>query len=57
MAAVKTICYGEERTWNSRTEAMDFFEDCMFHTEGAERDRYMKIYYELKNGMSIATDE
>lgn len=48
--AIKITCYGKTDTWESRSEAMKFYMDCMCHSEGAERDRYTKIYIQLEQG-------
>ena len=53
---VTTICYGIEQKWNSREEAMEDFKECMFHSEGAEHERYEKIYWELEAGYEVASD-
>jgi len=53
---VTTICYGIEDNWNSRQEAIDYFEAGVICTEGAERDRYAKILSELMSGYTLATD-
>ncbi len=54
---VKTICYGETDTWDSADAAMDFFMKAISASEGAERERYIKIYTKLKQGFSICSDE
>lgn len=54
---VKTICYGEIDTWDSADAAMDFFMKTISASEGAERERYVKIYTKLKQGFSICIDE
>ncbi|MBH1941310.1 DUF4314 domain-containing protein [Mobilitalea sibirica] len=55
--AVTTICYGRKDTWKTRTEAEEFFLKAMMLSEGSERERYTKIYTELKMGMIICIDE
>lgn len=54
---VKTICYGEEREWDSREEAMNFFLEGMCFSEGSEFERYAKIYIELTLGLEVCSDE
>ena len=51
-----TITYGREREWDSRKEAMDFFWEGVLSCDGAERDRYLNVYNELKNGGFVCTD-
>ena len=46
---VKTICYGTERTFDDRQEAVDFYENCVMNSEGSERDRYVEILIDLKD--------
>ena len=54
---VKTICYGKEKTWNEREEAISFFTEGIYNSEGAEQQRYIKILTDLKSGKSICSDE
>lgn len=54
---VKTICYGKIEVWKSRTEAERCFLEAIIGSDGSERDRYTKIYTELKMGMALCTDE
>ena len=42
MAKVVCFCYGDRMEFQSKKKAVEFFEDCMFNTEGAERDRYVR---------------
>ena len=56
LATVKTICYGNERIWDSRKEAMEFYLEASVSCEGSEKERYTKIYYELVCGNSVCTD-
>lgn len=57
LKTVKTICYGEEKVWDSREEAMDFFFQGMMASEGSERQRYTNIYLKLQLGMEVCSDE
>ena len=54
---VKTVCYGQERIWDSRKEAADFFLQAVSETEGSECERYMNIYTKLVMGYDVCTDE
>lgn len=54
---VTTVCYGKEDTYATRQEAIDFYKDCIRHSEGAERDRYLRIVMKLEDGAMHATDE
>ena len=53
---VSVTCYGKTKVWE-RTEAMAFFLEGMAWSEGAERDRYVNIYYQLVRGAKEAFDE
>ena len=53
---VLVTCYGQTKEWE-REEAMDFYEEGILCCEGAERDRYVEIYFQLKHGAKVATDE
>lgn len=57
LKTVKTICYGEEKVWDSREEAMDFFFQGMMASEGSEQQRYNNIYLKLRLGMEVCSDE
>ena len=57
MGRVTTVCYGQRREWPSRKEAMDFFEEGILGSEGSEQERYVTIYFKLKNGATEASDE
>lgn len=54
---VKTICYGTERTFDDRQEAVDFYENCVMNSEGLERDRYVEILIDLRCGKTICSDK
>lgn len=54
---VKTICYGTERTFDDRQEAVDFYEKCVMNSEGSERERYVEILIDLRCGKTICSDK
>lgn len=54
---VKTICYGTERTFDDRQEAVDFYERCVMNSEGSERERYVEILIDLRCGKTICSDK
>lgn len=41
-------CGGSLYQYDSKEEVMDFFEDCIFGSEGSERERYTNIYFSVK---------
>ena len=53
---VVVTCYGQKKTWE-RKDALNFFLEAMMVCEGAERDRYVAIYYQLLRGAKEARDE
>lgn len=55
--SVVVITYGQKQIWDSRDEAARFFFKGMMECEGAERDRYAKIYADLILGLPVCTDE
>ena len=54
---VVTVSYGQERKWDDRRDAIAFFVDCMLGSEGAEHERYLKIYLDLMTGKKVCKDE
>ena len=44
---VEVTCYGETKKYKTRKDAIVFFLDCFNYSEGAEQQRYAKIYAEL----------
>ena len=55
--SVTTVCYGEEKVWDSRNEAKDFFLEGLNATDGSERERYAAIYTKLILGKNYCTDD
>lgn len=53
---VKTICYGKERLWDKKEEAIEFFVDCMLNSEGSEKERYCNILSSLKANSNVCKD-
>ncbi len=45
-------CGGSLDVYKSKKEVMDFFEDCIMSSEGAERDRYTEIYFSVKENLN-----
>ena len=54
--SVKVICYGEEKVWPLRTDAIKFYLEAMAFSEGAERERYTRIYVQLIEGCEVCKD-
>ena len=55
--SVTTVCYGEEKLWDSRQEAKEFFIEALKATESSERERYAAIYAKLIVGKKYCTDD
>lgn len=53
---VKTICYGNERLWDKKEEAIEFFIDCMLNSEGSEKERYCNVLSSLKANLKVCKD-
>ena len=49
-------CYGERREWKSRRAAKFFYTVAAKMCEGAERERYLRIVWELESGRDGASD-
>lgn len=52
---VKIINYNKERIME-RNAAIQFYLECMMCSEGAERERYVKIYLGLLQGLKEVAD-
>lgn len=57
MSKVTCICYGQKQTFKSRSDAIRFFTECMFNSEGSERDRYCTIVEKLYRGEDMCSDD
>lgn len=53
---VNVTCYGKTETM-SRKDAIQKYFNCMICSEGAEQQRYVNIYTQLKTGCTNCTDE
>jgi len=50
--AIYVNCSGQLKEYNSKEEVMDFYEDCIMMSEGAERERYVDIYFSVKENLN-----
>ena len=55
--SVKVICYGEERVWDSRKEAILYYSKTAANSEGSELERYAKIAIQLAQGRTICNGD
>lgn len=53
---VAVTCYGKTEKMR-RQDALDFYFDAMYATEGAEHERYETIYFQLLGGEMEASDK
>lgn len=53
---ISIVCYNQIELWHDRDNAIDFFKDCARNCEGAERDRYLNILWDLEDGEEICHD-
>ena len=54
--SVKVICYGKEKIWDDREEAIKYFFLALNSCYGSERERYTNIYCGLMEGKKICVD-
>lgn len=47
---ITITAYRQTETWESRDEAIEFYEEAMLGCDGAEADRYANIYGLLLDG-------
>lgn len=45
-------CGGSLYQYDSKKDVMDFFEDCIYGSEGSERERYTNIYFSVKEHLN-----
>ena len=55
--SVSITCYGTTQSWDDRKEALRFYKQAAEECEGAERDRYTRIVFQLMDGKSICSDQ
>jgi len=53
---VTTICYRQEKVWENRWDAIDFFTQGVLECDGAEKERYETILMKLLAGMDTCSD-
>ena len=54
---ITTVCCGETKTWNSRSEAEQYFLEAIKTSKGAFRNNYVNVYTELQKGHGYCTDK
>lgn len=52
---VAITCYGQTEVLERR-EAIEIYKDCIYHSEGSERDRYINIVRGLECGWTKVSD-
>jgi len=53
---VTVKCYGKDKTYATRQEAIKFFKEGIRCCEGSEQRRYVRIVMQLEDGAMHATD-
>lgn len=53
---IEIVCYNQIECWHTRKNALRFFRDCARNCEGAERDRYVNIVWDLEDKKTICHD-
>ena len=53
---IYTVCYDSLSIYNNKKDAIKFYNDCYMMSEGAERERYASILFDLNNDKRKATD-
>ena len=48
MNKIYVNCNGNLMQFDSKKDTMNFFEDCIYSSEGSEHERYTKIYFSVK---------
>lgn len=51
-----TICYDSLSVYKNKPDAIKFYNNCYMMCEGAEKERYASILFDLNNNKNIATD-
>ena len=52
MKKVYVNCGGNLQFFNTKKDVMDFYEECIFMSEGSERERYTNIYFSVKKHLN-----
>ena len=55
--SVSVKCYGTITHYDERSEALREFREGLEACEGAEKDRYVRIFFQLMDGKAFCTDE
>lgn len=53
---IVTICYNTADIWPSRQVAKDFYTEASYYSEGAERERYINVLFDIAMGKDICYD-
>ena len=53
---IEIVCYSHIERWHSRKAAIAFYKEGAFSCEGAERDRYIEIVFDLEEGCNRCHD-
>lgn len=53
---VTITCYNQTET-TTRRKGLEFYYDCMKHSEGAEHERYETVFFQLLEGYTECSDQ
>lgn len=53
---IEIVCYNHIELWHTRKNALRFYRDCVRNCEGAERQRYINIVWDLEDKKTICHD-
>ena len=53
---IEIVCYNQIESWHTRKNALKFFRDCARNSEGAERERYINIVWDLEDKKTLCHD-
>ena len=54
---IEIVCYNQIEKWHKKKNALSFFRNCARNCEGAERDRYIEIVWDLEDGLKRCHDK
>lgn len=53
---IEVICYGTSKMWRDRNEAIAFYMEGILSCDGAEQERYIRVYMDLLAGKTVCSD-
>lgn len=53
---IEIVCYNRIELWHTRKNALNFYRDCVRNCDGAERERYINIVWDLEDKKTLCHD-